>query len=87
MTFVDNFIFFFLKLIISSACSLKDAQNLFMQSLHLYTSCIFSMLLNDDIVDIENFYETCSPVFLKLFPIIFFGWVIIPSQLCLSIKV
>ena len=36
------------------ACSLKDSQNFFIQSLSLYTSCLFSMLLNDDIVDIEK---------------------------------
>ena len=46
--------FFFLKLITSIACSLKDSQNLFMQSLPLYKSCLFSMILNDDIIDIEK---------------------------------
>ena len=35
-------------------CSLKDLQNLFMQSLPQYTSCLFSVLLNDDIADIEK---------------------------------
>ena len=34
--------------------SLKDSQNFFTQSLPLYTSCLFSVLLNDDIVDIEK---------------------------------
>ena len=43
-----------LKLIIFNECSLKDSQNFSMQSLPLYTSCLFSMLLNVDIVDIEN---------------------------------
>ena len=35
-------------------CSLKDSQNVFMQPLPLYISCLFSMLLNDDIVRIEK---------------------------------
>ena len=35
-------------------CSLKDSQNFFMQPLPLYRSCLFSMLLNDDIGDIEK---------------------------------
>ena len=52
--FVNNFIFFFLKLIISIPCSLKDLQNFFMQYLPLYISCLFSMLLKNDIVDIEK---------------------------------
>ena len=34
--------------------SLKDSQNFFIQSLTLYTSCLFSMLLNDDIADTEK---------------------------------
>ena len=43
-----------------------------MQSLPLYTSCLFSMLLNDDIIDIEKPDEICSPTsavneFLELF--------------------
>ena len=41
-------------MIILLACSLTDLQNFFMQSLPLETSCLFSMLLNDDIVDIEK---------------------------------
>ena len=48
--FVNNLFFSFLKLIISIVCSLKDLQNFFIQSLSLYTSCLFCMLLNDDIV-------------------------------------
>ena len=51
--------FFFLKSIISIACSLKDSQNFFMQTLPLYTSCLFSILLNDDIVDIEKLDGIC----------------------------
>ena len=52
--FVNNFIFFFLKLIIFIACSFKDSQHFFIQLLPLYASCLFSMLLNVDIVDIEK---------------------------------
>ena len=33
-----------------------------MQSLLLYVSCLFSRLLNDDIVDIEKPDGICSPV-------------------------
>ena len=62
-SFVNNFSFFFLKLIISIACSVKDSQNFFMESLPLYTSWLFSMLLNDDIVDIQNPDDTCSVTF------------------------
>ena len=49
-----NLIFFFLKLIIFIACSLKNSQNFFIQSLPLYISCLFSMLLKEDIVDTEK---------------------------------
>ena len=34
-----------------------------MQSLPLYTSCLFSVLLNDDIVDIEKPKGICSSAF------------------------
>ena len=34
--------------------TLKYTQNFFMQSFPLYTSCLFSTLLDDDIVDIEK---------------------------------
>ena len=34
-------------------CSLNDLQ-MFFQSLPLYTLCLFSMLLNDDIVNMEK---------------------------------
>ena len=54
---------FFLNLIIFIACSLKDSQNYFMQSLPVYTSCLFSMLLNDDIVDFEKPDGICSSTF------------------------
>ena len=52
--FVNNFTFFFLKLSISIACSLMDSKNIFIQSLSLCTLCLFSILLNEDIVDIEK---------------------------------
>ena len=42
---------------------LKDSQNFFIQSLPLYTSCLFSILLNEDIVDIKKFDEICSLTF------------------------
>ena len=45
---------FFLKLIIFIECSLKNSQDFFMQSLPLYTSCLFSMLLNEEFADIER---------------------------------
>ena len=34
-----------------------------MQSLPLYTSCLFSMLLNDNIVDVKKLDGICSPTF------------------------
>ena len=53
----------FLKLIIFNACSIKDSKKLFMQFLSLYTSRLFSMLLNDDIAGIETYEVICSPAF------------------------
>ena len=53
-SFVNSFVFFFLKLIIFIACSLKNSQNIFMESLPLHISYLFSMLLNEDIVDSEK---------------------------------
>ena len=46
---------------ISIACALKNSQNFFMQSLPLYMSCLFSMFLSDDIVDIEKPDGISSP--------------------------
>ena len=57
-------VFFFLKLIISIVCSLQDSENFFMQSLALHTSCLFSMFLNDNIVDTEKPAGIRSPTFL-----------------------
>ena len=48
-SFVNNLIVAFFPI----GCAPKDSQN-FMQSLLLYTSCLFSMLLIDDTVDIEK---------------------------------
>ena len=58
-----NSFFFFLKSIILIVCSLKDTQNIFIQSLPLYASCLFSMLLDEDIVDIEKPDGICSLTF------------------------
>ena len=44
-------------------CSLKSSQNFFMQSLPTYTLCLFSMLLNVDIADIEKADKIRSPTF------------------------
>ena len=49
--------------IIFMACSLKNLQNIFMQSLSLHASCLFSMLLNDDILDTEKPDGICSFTF------------------------
>ena len=75
--FVNNFILF-QKLIVSIACSPKNLQNFFMQSLPLYTSCLFSMVLSDVIVNIEKPDGICLPTFvvdefsgLFLYPSIF----------------
>ena len=52
-----------MKLIISIACSLKDSQNFIIESLPVHTLCLFPMLLNDDIVDIEKPNGICSTTF------------------------
>ena len=76
--FANNLMFFFSKLIIFIAHSLKDSQNLFMQSLPLYISCLYLVALNDDIVDTEKSGGACSLAFvvdefsaLFLYPSIF----------------
>ena len=43
--------------------SLKDSKNFFRQSLSLYTSCLFYMLLDDNIVEIEKPEGMCWPAF------------------------
>ena len=63
-SFVNNLFFFFLKLIIFIACFLKNSLNFFIQSLPLYTLCLFCMLLNEDILDIEKPDGICSLLFL-----------------------
>ena len=62
--FANNFIIFFLKLIILITCSLKDSQKFFMQSVSLHTSFLFSTSLNDDIVDNEKPDGFCAHLFL-----------------------
>ena len=52
--FLITSFFLFLKLIIFIERSLENSQNFFMQSLPLYASCLFSMLLNEDILEIEK---------------------------------
>ena len=47
-SFVNNFIFIFLKLIIFIVCCLEYSQNVFVKSLPLHTSCLFSIPLNED---------------------------------------
>ena len=46
--------FSFLKINYFHAYSLKDSQNFFMQSLPLYMLRLFSILLNNNIVDTEK---------------------------------
>ena len=60
--FLNNFTFLFLKLIIFIASSLKDSQNFFIKSFPLHISCLFSMLLNDDIVAIKKPDRRCSHI-------------------------
>ena len=61
--FIVNNFFFYLFKIDYLHCSLKGLQNFFMQFLPLYGSCLFSMLLSDNIVDIERPDGTCLPTF------------------------
>ena len=60
--FVNN-LFFLFKSNYFIACSLKNSQNFFRQSLPLYTSSLFFMLLNEGIVDIEKPDGICSLTF------------------------
>ena len=41
----------------------KHSQMFFLQSLPLYPWCLFSIFLNDDIVEIEKPDGKCSPTF------------------------
>ena len=59
-SFLNNFIYLFSKLITFIVCSLKDSQKFFMLSLPLCISCLFSILSNDDIIDIEKPDGICS---------------------------
>ena len=51
---------FFLKLIIFTACFLNSSQKNLIQFLPLRTSCLLSMLLNEDTLDIEKPGKICS---------------------------
>ena len=62
-SFFNNFISFFLKLIIFLACFLKDEQNLFIQPLLLYILCIVSIIRNEDNVEIKKPDEICLLTF------------------------
>ena len=53
----------FSKLIIFISCSFKDSQNVFINFLPLHTSYLFSLSLNNNIVDIEKPYGVCSLTF------------------------
>ena len=71
--------FFFLNLIISISYSLKDSQKFFMQSLPLHISCLFYLLLNDNITETGKPDRICSSTFaadelpaLFLHPSVFF---------------
>ena len=55
--------FFVLKFVIFIAYSLKNSQNLFIQSLNLYKSWVLSMLVNEDIAEIEKGDGICSFTF------------------------
>ena len=44
-------------------CSLKESQNIFIQSLPQYTLWLFSMLLSDNIINIEKPDAICSLTF------------------------
>ena len=58
--FVNNFISFTKKrLNVFIACSLKDLQNFFKQSLPLHTPCLLSMPLNDNFVESEELNRIC----------------------------
>ena len=58
-----NSFFLFLKLIVFIACFLKKSKKFLIQPLPVYTSCLFSLFLNEDIVDIEKPNEICSLTF------------------------
>ena len=74
-------IFFFLKLTAYIGRFLKNSQNFFIQSLPLYTSCLFSMLLNEHIVESEKPDEVCLLTFV---PDEFLGLSLHSSSISLS---
>ena len=71
-----------LFLIIFIACFFKHLKNL--QSLPLHTSWLFSLPLNDNIVDIEKPDETCLPTFVAD---LFSGLFLHPPIFCQRFKI
>ena len=61
--FVNVLFSFFKVLIVSIVWSFNGLQNVFIQSSSLYTSWVFFMLLNDNIVEIEKRDEISSVTF------------------------
>ena len=59
----NGVICFFSRLVVLITCSFKDAKNVFMRSLLLYTSCLFSMSSNVHIVEIGDLDGICSFAF------------------------
>ena len=53
-SFVNNFDFFLFKITAYIGRFLKNSQNIFIQSLPLYTSCLFSMLLMNILWKVKN---------------------------------
>ena len=62
-SFVSNFIFFLFDINYLCCVLFQNSKNPFMQSLPLYTLCLFSILLHDDVLDIEKPNRICSPTF------------------------
>ena len=55
--------FFLFEIIIFIVCSLKNSNNFFIESFSLHRSCLFSVLLNEEIVDVEKPDGICSLTF------------------------
>ena len=75
-SFFSCIIFVFLKLVILIVCSLKESKQFCMQLSSLYTSCVFSILTNSQIIGIEYLQGIySSPLVMNEFP----GSVLYPS--------
>ena len=61
--FVNGNIFFLSKLVKSTVRSLREIQNIFMQSSPRYKLYVFFILSNAHIVDIEYPQGICSPIY------------------------